>query len=151
MLNYRLADEKDLMLYYEWANDPLVRQNSFTKGTIALDSHKKWFHQKISDKNSLMILFYLEKKAVGQCRIECSEELGKINFSVASEFRGMGMAKEILKLSSEIFFEKTKLNRLYGEVKNENIASQKAFLKAGFEQKEEATHLSYWIKRNEKY
>ena len=39
----RQADEKDMDLIFQWANEPVVRKNSFTIDMIAYEEHKEWY------------------------------------------------------------------------------------------------------------
>src|SRR5438046_984959 len=70
-LHFRFAEEKDADLYIHWANDPLVRENSYHTDAVLFNDHIKWFHSKlISDECKLYLFFNEENKPVGQVRID---------------------------------------------------------------------------------
>ncbi|ONF92001.1 hypothetical protein BWD14_14905 [Leptospira santarosai] len=52
MFSLRLAQDDDLELLFQWANDPLVRQMAFHSEPISLDDHKNWFYSRL---NALVI------------------------------------------------------------------------------------------------
>ena len=41
----RTAEETDMMLLFEWANELSVRQNSFSTEEISYEEHKNWFQE----------------------------------------------------------------------------------------------------------
>ena len=47
MLVIRLANEDDLLTYFEWANDKDVRANAINQDPILLEIHTKWFLSRI--------------------------------------------------------------------------------------------------------
>ena len=61
MISFRKATIYDLMLYFDWANDPEVRAQSFDSKIIDIESHKKWFLSKLNDDSLLMLVFQNEK------------------------------------------------------------------------------------------
>jgi RimJ/RimL family protein N-acetyltransferase len=134
MLSYRNANIDDLMLYFEWANEYSVRQQSFDSGVIDLKTHKRWFEKKINDEDCIMLIFQEnEKNKIGQVRIQkvnINEAL--IGISIANEHRGKGYAKEILSLGSKYFLEQNPEFIINAYVKETNLSSKYAFEKAGF-------------------
>ena len=56
-LQFRKATEADILLYFEWTNDELTRQNSFSSELISFETHKNWFTNKINSKNNSFYLF----------------------------------------------------------------------------------------------
>jgi RimJ/RimL family protein N-acetyltransferase len=134
MLSYRNANIDDLMLYFEWANEYNVRQQSFDSGIIDLKTHKRWFEKKINDEDCMMLIFQEnEKNKIGQVRIQkvnVNEAL--IGISIANEHRGKGYAKEILSLGSKYFLEQNPEFIINAYVKETNLSSKYAFEKAGF-------------------
>src|SRR5205085_124383 len=46
-LHFRFANEYDVDLYFRWANDPLVRTNSFNQAIVIYQDHVKWFQSKL--------------------------------------------------------------------------------------------------------
>lgn len=135
----RRATEQDMMLYFEWANDPDVRRNSFNQEPIALENHKQWFQKKLFDTNTFLYVLEQNGTPAGQIRFDVytqtNQTIAEIGFSVAAEFRGRGLSLVLLTTGVEHFVQDAPTPLIVqGAVKPENTASNKAFLSAGFHQ-----------------
>ena len=139
MLTFRNATAGDLLLYFDWANDKEVRQQSYQTDPISLKQHSDWFLKKISDPECIMLLFEdKEKNAVGQIRFQKeNEDVYIIGISLAKEQRGKGYAAELLKQSSDYFLQLKPAKIIHAFIKKENIASIRSFANAGFMPSEE--------------
>jgi UDP-2,4-diacetamido-2,4,6-trideoxy-beta-L-altropyranose hydrolase len=129
-----LADE---CLYHAWANDPEVRRQSFNTDQIPLDRHQCWFRSRLHSPDALlMVLVDDENLPLGQIRFERSateSARAVIGFSLDPVARGRGLAAELLQLGSvELARHWGGAVEAYGEVRAENDASSRAFLRAGF-------------------
>jgi RimJ/RimL family protein N-acetyltransferase len=135
MLTFRRATLADVKLYFDWANDSIVREQSFNSNVIDFESHKKWFETKLEDDSCMMLLFQNEEKQnVGQIRIQKeNEKEALIGISIAEEYRGKGFAKEMLLLASDFFLENNEGYLIKAYIKEQNRSSKQAFEKAGFE------------------
>ncbi|WP_167483104.1 GNAT family N-acetyltransferase [Leptospira noumeaensis] len=126
----------DCELLFGWVNEPEVRKNSFDSKPIEWKNHLVWFENKIKDKNSIILILESEKKPIGQIRFdkENKTKTYRIDFSVDARYRGKGLGNHIIKLGCEYLENQLLKNKisLIGEVKTENIASQKSFLSNGF-------------------
>ena len=151
---YRLreAAEEDMMLYFDWANDPVVRQNSFQTSPIDLTTHEVWFHRKVTEETCLLYVLTDGTVDYGQVRGQVDDGKIEIGYSIAKEFRGKGLARIMLELFEEKCMDllqcdkvkKDKLMkpecpmRLYAEVKKENPISGKVFEGLGYQKQEES-------------
>lgn len=146
MLSFRKATEEDILLYFEWANNTNVRENSINKSKINFDEHVKWFKSKLGTPNTIMLVFLETNMEIGQLRIEIEENEAIINYSVDKKFRGRGFGTQMLTESYK-YFRNLQLDLpLIGLVKPENTASVAALRKAGFLQHDHPT-----IINNEEY
>lgn len=174
---YRLrkVNEDDLMLLFDWANDPLVRQNAYHTEPIELEGHRGWFADKLADENCFMYILTDDagENQYGQVRAELKENRFEIDYSIAKEYRGQGLAKVMLQLlegvmhecsgevvlqeeegylvencltkepSAEKQMQESERIYLYAEVKKENPASAKVFESLGYEKEEKDTIFIY--------
>lgn len=138
-MQFRRATTEDLELTFNWANDPDVRLNSYSSDPIVFDNHKSWFYNKIQDSNSIYFIAEESNESIGQLRFEKVEDHVVIGVTIAPEQRGKGYGSGILR---EGLIEYSKIWNLpvYAYIKVDNMASIKAFERAGFEFKE---HLEY--------
>ncbi|MBO8159076.1 GNAT family N-acetyltransferase [Thermosyntropha sp.] len=143
-IHFRLVQEEDCDLLYKWANDPVVRENSFNKHFISYDEHKKWFYEKINSPKCLFFIVISFDQPVGQIRLDIEEDTAIINYSVDKNYRGRGYGTQILINIVQVIKEyNIPVNRIVGKVKLSNIASQKAFKKAGYSEKRFKDYIEY--------
>lgn len=132
-LHFRFAKIEDIDLYFDWANDEMVRQNSFRQEPINYENHVKWFHSKV-DSNSCYLYLFLNSNdaSVGQVRIEKSTKETIIGISIDKNHRGKSLGVEMLRLASSNFFKDNTSEIISAYIKKENKASFVIFQKAGF-------------------
>lgn len=130
----RNALTTDVKQYFEWSNDPLVRQNSFHSNEIPWENHVKWFNSKIKDETSFLYFFETidHQKPVGQIRIEQNEEEAIIGISVDKSFRNKKLTDQIISKATQEYFSTNDIP-ITAYIKKDNIASYRVFEKAGFE------------------
>ena len=140
-IHLRKVENKDMMLLYQWVNDPLVRKNSFNSGNISLEEHQKWFNEKFKNPNESIYILMVGEKSIGQVRLSKSNKQVIISYSIDSKYRGQGYGKLILKLVED------KINdeniKLIGRVKRDNIASQLIFQSLNYEKEEFDNYFEY--------
>ena len=153
-LTFRKAVFKDVQLYFNWANDKLVRENSFNKNEITLEQHINWFNYKLNSPDCFFYLFLNEQQtAVGQVRIDNVNYECIIGISIDENFRGKGLGTEMLNQACNAYFEQAPNGEIIAYVKEENTASLKLFTSAGFIKIESVmvgTDKSYKFKKQNK-
>ena len=128
----RLATIDDMEKVFELSNDDVVRANSINQEKIKWENHVKWFEKRIQRTTDPFYIVESEKKEfIAQVRFDKKEEI-IISISITKPFRGKGLASKVIKECSK----KSGFKKIIAFVKEENFASQKAFLKAGFVLKE---------------
>jgi UDP-2,4-diacetamido-2,4,6-trideoxy-beta-L-altropyranose hydrolase len=132
-IRLRHAHANDAQLLWEWANDPDVRAASFSSAPIPWETHEKWFGEKSRDKQNLFLIAEdLEGHAIGQIRFDLDGGDAYLNFSLAKEKRGSGLATPLVKKAMRELWVDTRCARVHAFVKPQNPASAKTFLNAGF-------------------
>ncbi|MDP4277262.1 MAG: UDP-2,4-diacetamido-2,4,6-trideoxy-beta-L-altropyranose hydrolase [Bacteroidota bacterium] len=137
----RKAGSADVDLYFNWANDAAVRQNSIQTVPIAYESHVGWFRRKLNQPDTFLFVIEQAGTPVGQIRFdyEVDSQSYTIGYSVDAAFRGQGLGKLVVKLGieqlvKEVASVRSKANpevppcrRLTALVKAGNQASGKVF------------------------
>lgn len=134
----RKAEDKDIQLLFDWANDSLTRQNSFHSEPISWDEHEAWFLETIQNPKCQIYLYCNEDRPIGQVRIAISNEgyEAQVSYSIARAYRGLGHGKKMLSLLAErVKTDFPDVQKLVAEVKPENIASQRCFLDIGYKER----------------
>ena len=128
----RKAIKADEILLFDWTNDPDVRRWSFNKNSITLDVHKIWFKQKFDDVNVLMWIFEVNTTPAGLVRLEKDNNEVLLNYLIASESRGKGLASKMLKMAMYKVRSNWKNIKVFAYTFPKNIASIKSLERAGF-------------------
>ena len=134
-LRARQVKENDLMLIFDWINDPLTRRMSFNQEPIPLETHKEEFSKVLNQQNTHLLIVEQHEESgkwipIGQVQINKD---GEITMSLASEFRGQHLAKPVIKTGIAYIRRDPSINKLVAHIKQENVASVKAFERAGFQ------------------
>ncbi len=130
----RKAVIEDSLTFYNWVNDPIVREQSFNSEIISWIDHEKWFNDKIIDPNFHFYIFQNSKdEKIGQIRLQkIDKENYLIGVSIAAEHRGKGYGSRILKMGCNEFLIQNPSIILNAYIKEANISSLSIFEKAGF-------------------
>jgi len=139
IIKLRKATYEDCYLLFDWANDEAVRANSFNSKKIDIEAHKQWLKNKLQDKNTELYIILNDGYNVGTIRIDNSDIEAMISYSIASEFRGKGIGKAVLKYIKDNMKER----KLVGLVKHDNIASIKSFESAGYKKNIEKDYIKF--------
>lgn len=125
----RRARREDEMLLLDWVNDKLSRMNSFNVDTISLATHRSWFESRLNSPESCCIyIVECQRSAIGQARFEVNDKgAWEIDYAVAPEYRGQGLAKKLLRSAIEIFHQEHRGVTIIGKVKRDNEPSCRVF------------------------
>ncbi len=128
----RPVHKDDCYRIWQWANDPDVRASSFNSLPISLEDHKKWFFEKIGDKNCLFFIVTLHTIPIAQLRFDLEGHSAKISFMIDKDFRGKGYGEQIIRLACRYLFRKFNIECIHAYVLQSNSISIKTFTKSGF-------------------
>jgi UDP-2,4-diacetamido-2,4,6-trideoxy-beta-L-altropyranose hydrolase len=132
-LRLRPAGPADSRLLWRWANDPLVRANSFTQARIPWAVHQQWLAGRLSTPGTAVYIAHdADENAVGQTRIEATPAGVVVGLSIAAPWRGRGLAAELLTTGAAKYWATHGAAELHAYVKTENAASAKSFASAGY-------------------
>lgn len=132
-IRFRFANANDSDLYFNWANDELVRKNSFNQAAISYNDHVVWFNEKVKSPFCYLYLFLNEFEVpIGQVRIDKHKEETVIGISIDLNFRGMSLAKHMLNKATEDYLIRFPEETIVAYIKKDNAASLKGFKNAGF-------------------
>ena len=134
-IRLRPAGPGDCRLYWEWANEPAVRVASFSTDPIPWETHQAWFSARLADPHTRLYVAEDEGRPWGQVRIEGSRGgQGEIAFSIAAAHRGQGLGGPLLRAAVRTVFSEGGLDTLTGDVRQQNVASSRAFETAAFDE-----------------
>ncbi len=132
-LRLRRANPDDRQMLWEWANDADVRAASFSTAAIPWEAHVLWFSNILEDKTSLIFVAEDEHgQPIGQIRFNINGREAEVNISLAKQQRGRGFAVPTIEAAVRSLFAEVDCDVVHAFVKPENIASTRAFQRAGF-------------------
>ncbi|KAA2245345.1 UDP-2,4-diacetamido-2,4,6-trideoxy-beta-L-altropyranose hydrolase [Chitinophaga agrisoli] len=135
-LTVRRACADDVLLFYNWANDPEVRAAALSTAPIPRESHISWFNAKQQDENAFMYVVSWNNDEMGQVRFdtEKGKERAVIDYSIDKRYRNKGLGAAMLKMATEWFVKELGHSILLeAVVKTDNIASNRVFENLGFQ------------------
>ncbi len=148
-LRIKAAAERDLFLYFDWANDAEVRRHSLKQEPITLPGHTEWFLRRLSDAKTMLFVLEANGLPAGQTRFQRDGDEMKIAYSLDARFRGRSWGGELVRLGLQEALHRFRCEagsrrpiRFTALVKEDNSASVAIFRKLGFaEEFDEAERL----------
>jgi len=129
----RPVTEADTLLLFDWANDPEVRQNSFSTEPISLEIHQIWFKNKLQDPDCIIYIAEVKKIPAGMIRFDLVEQTATISYLLAEDFRGKKLGTLLLQKGLEALQDHNPtVEKAIGHIQEDNVASISAFKNNNF-------------------
>jgi RimJ/RimL family protein N-acetyltransferase len=129
----RRATAGDARVLWEWANDLDVRRQSFSPDPILWEQHVRWLAARLDSADCAIWILERSGQPLGQVRYERDkDDTATIDFSVAAYARREGIGALLLSRSAPEAVAALGVATLLGVVKKDNVASARAFERAGF-------------------
>lgn len=129
----RPAVASDMAPLLELANDPTVRARSLTTDPIPPTDHARWFSGRLESNGTRIFVLDIAGRVAGQIRYErLADHVAEVHFAVAPECRGRGAGTALLGATLWLAAVELGVSRLQALVLPDNVASARAFEKAGF-------------------
>tara|TARA_B100000315_G_scaffold102343_1_gene93873 strand:- start:349 stop:807 length:459 start_codon:yes stop_codon:yes gene_type:complete len=135
----------DEQLLLDWSNDLETRKWSFNSDKIIPSEHKVWFKTKLNDKNIIMRIFEYNNVPAGLVRLENNNNKVKLNYLIAPEERGKGLASIMLKMVMSDVENYWQNIVVLAFTLPKNIASIKSLQKAGFKLKKSSSEKNCYV------
>ena len=135
MIKIRCANEKDSSTILKWRNDPLTREMFLNSEPVDEDSHFEWFTSTINDlKQCLLVCENNNNEAIAVIRFDANETEAEVSINLSPQHRNQGLAVPCLTEAIEFFKSHyPSIRSIIAEIKFQNKASKKTFIRAGFE------------------
>ena len=129
----RRAVESDCRVLWEWANEPDVRAQSFSSEPIPWERHVRWFEVRLQDAKCVLFIGEdMSGTPIGQVRFDIAQERATISVSLSATSRGRGLGPVLIKRTGEALGNLAPVEFIDAYVKPDNLASVRAFEKAGY-------------------
>jgi|TARA_B100000795_G_scaffold109627_1_gene80905 RimJ/RimL family protein N-acetyltransferase len=131
-ISIRKSTKEDGTLLFDWANEKVVRTQSFNSSEIKLVDHLYWYKTKLENPNFIFYIVEIEKQPLGLIRIEIGINHSTIGITIDEKYRGQGLSSKALSIGCREYFRKEK-KPIFAFIKKTNIFSVKTFKSIGFE------------------
>ncbi|MEQ8667360.1 MAG: GNAT family N-acetyltransferase [Rhodospirillales bacterium] len=132
-LRIRTATPSDGPILFEWVNRPDSLAGKLeTTEPIPRSVHDKWFSARLSDPETLILIAEVERRAVGQVRLQRDGGKYVIDVYVTPENRGHGVSDKLIDAAITQVSSVTPETRVVANVKPDNTASAALFERSGF-------------------
>lgn len=134
-INIRAATQRDSRDIWVWRNHAAIRKWCFNNDKISCARHREWFDKKIAEDSTMIYIAENGKhEKLGQVRFEKGRgPKSRININLNPLFLGKGLGHRIIKRATASFLKKNRdIKEIIAEVIEDNIASHRAFNKAGY-------------------
>lgn len=132
-LHLRPATAGDAPFLWRLTNDPTVRAASFNHEPVPYQRHLEWLAGKLASPDARLWVLESGSEPVAQIRYDRKEPaLAEVSFAVAAAWRGLDLGTRLLQLSGDRAGRELGVSRLRGRLFSHNVASARAFLRAGY-------------------
>ena len=132
-IKVRKAVAGDCFEYFNWASDPVARDQSLNTESLVWEHHKKWFDQKLAFPKTDLFVLQVGELSIGQVRFDMNDDSADISYSLDSLVRGRGWAVSCVEKAINAFRNRSAVS-LRAVVKNDNHASRAVFRRLNFRQ-----------------
>ncbi len=133
-VSFRPATADDAEQLWSWANESAVREASFHPDPIPWEDHRTWLSSVITDPSRELWIVSLGGEKAGQVRFDRDRDSAVISISLDAACRGRGVGRYIIDQAVAQYFAHHQAERIMADIREENLASRRAFLAAGFEE-----------------
>ena len=146
------ATSDDMFDLFELANDPEVRKNSFNQEKIDIETHEKWFNNRVDNDDFLLLVARNGVNFIGSIRFEKDiDNKFIISIQIHKNFRGKGLGKKLLQNAIKKLYDHKENPIIIAKIKSNNLSSIKIFSDSNFKiiennQKEQFIVLEYYAK-----
>lgn len=132
-LEIRAASATDVMTYFNWVNDPMVRASALQSSPIDFATHARWFAQRLADPGCSLLVMDADGLPLGQVRFEWQGGNTTIDYSLDELVRGRGWGRRLIELGIQSLTRGGRGHHdIRAVVKSENVASRRTFASLGF-------------------
>ena len=128
----RRARPEDCRAVFEWRNAEETRRHFFDPRPLEYAGHETWFHATLADPARHLLVAESDGRPVGVVRLDEGPASADVDVYVVPGQVGRGHGTRMLQEAARWARKETRIRKLVARVLEENVASLRAFEKAGF-------------------
>ena len=144
LLNFRNVRFDDAKTLLAWRNDPEVRSLSFHNARIKIQEHEQWLTKSLAMPGRILLMAEDQQgNPIGKVQIDFTcDQMSSVTIGivVGLENRSRGLGTVLIeKATTALFIAEKNVQQIVAQIKPGNLASERAFRKAGFVSKHSTT------------
>jgi RimJ/RimL family protein N-acetyltransferase len=144
-LRFRPVTRDDADRLLSWRNDPATVAMSRNSRVVSRIEHEAWIESLLSGTGPVALIASTNDGPVGTVRLDARGEYTyEVSITVAPEHRRRGLAIAMLRGVSAHAAERHAARCLLAEIREDNVASRRAFEAAGYRQVETSRGLCHY-------
>ncbi|EIW90272.1 GCN5-like N-acetyltransferase [Alishewanella agri BL06] len=140
----RLANMADADRLLHWRNDADTRRFSLNPELVTEQQHRHWLEKSLSNPKRRLFIAEYNGQPVGTVRVDSTAESHLISWTLATEYRGKGLAKAMVKLLVDQL-----TGKIVAEIRPSNIASIRVAEHAGLKYQCTENGIMYFVKKSD--
>ncbi|EME70301.1 hypothetical protein H261_08948 [Paramagnetospirillum caucaseum] len=132
-MEFRRAEDGDCQDLLVWRNDPVTVRHSLTGAGVDAAAHRVWFARVLADSARILLIAEDKGEKLGMVRFDRHDDgAWEVGINLAPTARGRGLAAGVLAGAVAAAFPAAARPPLVAQVKHDNPASRRIFLRCGF-------------------
>ncbi len=128
----RPATFEDAQQLWEWANDPVTRQNALNSDDIPWESHLTWLQGVLANKEQALYVAEWPGAPMGSCRFDISSEGAVVTIALAPAHRGKNRSVPVLQGAIDRYWTERGPRPIVAYIRSHNIPSMRLFAACNF-------------------
>ena len=143
-ISLRLAKITDEALLMQWRNRPEIIALGSSQRPVNAVEHAEWFVRTLKSESRCLFIVLFNNLPIGQIRFEIGQcNHAEISVFLLNEYTGKGLGVKVIVDGCKLAFDAFPVaGCIIAFVRENNITSLRAFLKAGFERDPSGTQRS---------
>ncbi len=132
-IDLREAELSDCQKIFAWRNAEETRRHIFDKEEISYEVHQNWFEKSLVNADRIILIGEINQRPVGVLRYDLNGQDALISIYLVPGEHPPGCGTQLIRAGSFWLKEnRPEIKRIYAEILEQNVASVKAFEKAGY-------------------
>lgn len=133
-LTLRSARPEDCHFVWTTNNHPSVRAQSIQSDSIPWDDHVQWFKKSLERDDRVLLIAEASSKPIGTLRFDLDTQanVATISIALSESSRGKGYSHRLIDQGAQEMLDTHKLTSIIALIRPDNLASLRAFSRAGF-------------------
>jgi UDP-2,4-diacetamido-2,4,6-trideoxy-beta-L-altropyranose hydrolase len=129
----RPATMEDAETVFLWRNSPFIVARGSLQKMVAWEEHLQWFCETVVGSKRKLLIVLVDGQPVGQLRFDrVDDDTMAISVYLIETHTGRGLGVDAIRIGCDMLFTDLSVARIFACVREDNVAAQSGFRKAGF-------------------